>query len=282
MTAAVGVVLVTHNSLAWIDRVWNSIANQDHPLAHIVVVDDESTDGTRGRVDALAESFRDSSIRFDLVTATSTSRDTTTRIAQNFCQGVLHLQHLDAVILADHDDLWHPDRVSRQIDVLRSSTLLLASNGDVPHAGSTLFREFGVPADLMEWDARSRVRWVIRRSVATGSASMVVPRLLCTDPNFIPPRGWLHDRWWSILAACRDGLELQGDAVIDYRLSGSQQVGLDPGRQHLGLRDRVRALRADDIARFADLRRLRESADPSLRKEFTLQRLVRTLTQSPK
>ncbi len=99
MTPAVGVVLVTHNSVAWIDRVWNSITSQDHPLVHVVVIDDESTDGTRSRVAALSAACSDQNIAFDLVSSTTTARDATTRIAQNFCQGVLRLRHLNAVAL---------------------------------------------------------------------------------------------------------------------------------------------------------------------------------------
>jgi len=277
VTAAVGVVLVTRDSTAWIDRVWKSIITQDHPLAHIVVIDDESTDGTRNRVVALSDACSAHKIEFDLMAPTTTAQDSTTRIAQNFCQGVLRLRHLDAVALADHDDLWHTDRVSLQVRALEESTIMLASNGDVPHTGSTLFHEFGVPRDFMEWDARSRVRWVTRRSVATGSASVVVPRLLCADPNFVPPPGWLHDRWWSILAASRDGLVTQQDTVIDYHLSESQQVGLDPGRQRHGMVGRLASLRPSDARRFLDLMRMRASADPTLRSEFTPAHLARAL-----
>ncbi len=277
MIPEVGAVLVTHNSAGWLTETWESIAAQDHPVSHIVVVDDHSTDGTRSLIADRARDPRLADTRIDVVLSTSTSPSVTTRIAQNFAQGVLELRSLDAVVLSDHDDLWRPDRVSRHLHAWDAATLMVAGNGSIMASQGTLFEAFDVPAGIGSWDARSLLRWVIRRSVVTGGAGMVNARALTQLPGFVPPTGWLHDRWWSILAASRAGLRIDSQPVIDYRLSESQQVGLDRGRQESQGVSRIAAASFGDLGRVRSLRRLKSSASGNLADEFTLTRLLRTL-----
>jgi hypothetical protein len=65
--------------------------------------------------------------------------------------------------------------------------------------------------------------------------------------------------------------------VIDYRLSESQQVGLDRGRQESQGVSRIAAASFGDLGRVRSLRRLKSSASGNLADEFTLTRLLRTL-----
>lgn len=159
--------------------------------------------------------------------ATTTSTDITTRIAQNFVQGVEIAQELgaDIVILGDHDDIWHPHRVRHQVEELEKnpSVALLASDGKVSET-TTLRTTFPVPADFNDWDRDRKWRYVAKRSIATGGASALVPRNLSTIEV---PAGWLHDRWWSLRAVRENRMWVDSTPVIDYRLSESQQVGLE-------------------------------------------------------
>lgn len=277
MTPQVGVVLVTHDSASWLAHTWDSIIVQDHPITRIVVVDDHSTDDTRTMIGKFCRDPRLGDARVDFVVSTSTAASVTTRIAQNFAQGVLELRTFEAVVLSDHDDVWLPDRVSRHLQSWDAGALMVAGNGSIMSSDETLFDAFQVPSDIDSWDSRSRVRWVIRRSVATGGASMVNARALCEQPGFLPPAGWLHDRWWSILAASRAGLRVDCHPVIDYRVSEHQQVGLDRGRQERRGFSRVAAVSFGDVGRVRALSSLRSIATGDLADEFTLPRLLRTL-----
>lgn len=277
MIPQVGVVLVTHDSARWLAQTWESIMAQDHPISRIVVVDDHSRDDTRAMIEEWARDPRAGDARVDIVVSTSTAASVTTRIAQNFAQGVLELRALDAVVLSDHDDVWFPDRVTRHLQSWDAGALMVAGNGSIMSSAQTLFDAFDVPTDIGSWESRARVRWVIRRSIATGGASMVNARALCELPGFVPPAGWLHDRWWSILAASRAGLRVDSHPVIDYRVSEGQQVGLDRGRQETREFSRVSGASFGDVGRMRALRSLRSIASADLSDEFTLPRLLRTL-----
>ena len=220
----VAAVLVTHNSERFLETTLASIDAQEHPPDIRIAVDDFSADSTRV---LLTEH------EFEVGMATTTAADRSTRIASNFHQGLRMAQAAgaDIVILGDHDDLWHNDRIRHQVDLLREDPriAMLASEGFLidEHGAAvpgTIRTTFPVPTDFDSLPLRKRLTYVARHSIATGGASALRPALL-TDWS-VPP-GWLHDRWWSITTLRADLFRVDSTAVIDYRLSHDQQVGLD-------------------------------------------------------
>lgn len=274
----VAAVLVTSNSERWLEPTLASVRDQDRPADEIVIVDDASSDGTRAVIDrVLGERAR-------VVASRARSTDKTSRIAANFRQGLQEVRDCGIAVLGDHDDVWHPHRIAHQVEVLDvwRDIELLASDGrlvDVdgaPVPGS-LRTAFPVPADFNEMSPALQVRTVIRRSVATGGASAVRPEAFADVE--IPP-GWLHDRWWSLVAAARGSLRVDVDAVIDYRVSPEQEVGLDRGHQARSAVQRLRtglASAGSTMSRIRDLQGLSRYATPSTSAEFAGSRLLRTL-----
>jgi glycosyltransferase involved in cell wall biosynthesis len=236
MTRVAG-VLVTHDAAAWLPAVLASVEEQSRPLDRLVVVDDGSRDGTR---DLLAESG------VAWLPAATSRTDPVSRIAANVLQGVLAAGDVDIVVLGDHDDLWRPDRVAHQVSVLTAhpDALMVASDGalvidGLGPDGRTLRDVFRLPPGWAEMTDAERMRSTLRFVVATGGASAVRPRAF---PSLAVPHGWLHDRWWSLVAAARAGLVLDDAVVIDYRVQPGQQVGLDLAAQEHGPLGRLVAL----------------------------------------
>jgi len=251
----VAAVLVTHNSERFLGDTLASIDRQSRRPNLLVATDDHSGDAT---VKMLIDHG------FTVATATSSATDTTTRVAQNFQQGLRHATGLGAeiVILGDHDDIWHGDRVRHQIELLAAdpSIALLASDGFLidEHGAAvpgTIRGTFPVPEDFSRWSRRQQWIYALRHSLATGGASALRPGAL--DDWSVSP-AWLHDRWWSLAALRAERLAIDPTPVIDYRLSAEQQVGLDAAGQqssrkwiHRRLSDLTRTGR-----RSRDLRRL--------------------------
>ena len=279
MTAPrIGVVLVTHNSSRWIPSTLESIGAQTVQPTKVLIVDDHSNDETRSLLDRWANSASSTSVTVQVMTSTATDQHSFTRIARNFAQGVRAMQDVDLVALSDHDDVWHRDRLEVQASHMReASSLFLASNGLIRDGNRTLFEAFDVPQGVGDWTPRHLLRHVLRHSVATGSASMLRPSVLTKSPRFVPPQGWLHDRWWSILAAAQSGLRVSLEPVIHYRLSADQAVGLSRGRQQKSGVRRVRSIGGKDLYKLASLHSLRNEAAPELRAEFSWGRLLKTL-----
>ena len=219
----IAAVLVTHNSGDLISETLKSIAQQTKQPDLRIAIDDHSTDNTKSIL---------SEHGFIVVDATTTRKDTTTRIAQNFVQGVKAAQELGAtiVILGDHDDTWHPTRVDHQVLMLEQNpaTALLASDGETT-PGETLRTTFPVPSGFNNWDRKAQWRYTAKHSIATGGAAALVPANLSTIEV---PDGWLHDRWWSLRAVHEGVMSVDTTRVINYRLSETQQVGLNTQGQH--------------------------------------------------
>lgn len=228
-TEPVAALLVTSNSARWIEATLDSILAQTRAPDAIVVIDDNSIDDTRSIINRFLKG------RALVYRATSRAEDTTTRIAHNFRQGVRACADHAVAVLGDHDDVWHPDRIEHQTRELahHPSALMLASDGALidahgePRKGS-LRDAFPVPACWNDDAPLDQLRFVLRHSIATGGASALRPAAFA---DVAIPAGWLHDRWWSLVATVLGGMRIDGAHIIDYRVSGTQEVGLGQGRQ---------------------------------------------------
>jgi glycosyltransferase involved in cell wall biosynthesis len=278
----IAAVLVTHDSERWLKATLDSIANQTRKPDRIIVIDDNSTDGTEEIL---------SDYRITPIKATATAIETITRIAQNFQQGIREAKDADIVVLGDHDDIWHPTRVERQAALLEGSNasagtniLMVASDGTLVDEtgspiGGTLRTTFPVAANWNELPADQQLNYALKHSLATGGASAIKPRYFAEQEI---PEGWLHDRWWSLLATVRLGMLIDTESVIDYRVQGDQQVGLDTGTQGLSApmkaKTRTRSLGAS-MQKAKDLHSIlgAQCAVPSARAELAYRSLLRHL-----
>ena len=253
--SVVAVVVVTHDSQRFIEQTLASIRDQETPADLLIAVDDSSTDATP---ELLTQHG------FAVHRATSTAQDITTRIAQNFQQGLRAAARAgaDVLVLGDHDDIWHRNRIHHQVQLLEQQpdAAMLASDGFLidEHGAAvpgTIRGTFPVPADFADQPLRSQLTYALRHSIATGGASAL--RLSAMRDWSVPP-GWLHDRWWSLAALRAHAFVLDTTPVIDYRLSPEQQVGLDAADQDNGRRWLLNKLSstATTAARAKDLSRL--------------------------
>jgi glycosyltransferase involved in cell wall biosynthesis len=274
----VAAVLVTSNSARWLEPTLTSVLEQEQQADEIVIVDDRSTDDTRAIIESVAGS------RARVVPARATTTDLSTRIAANFLQGLQEIRHCDTAILGDHDDIWHPERLAHQAQALQvwSDVSMLASDGRLVDmfgnvVPGSLRSAFPVPRDFNDLPPSQQMRAVIRRSIATGGASAVRPEAFA---DVVIPAGWLHDRWWSLVATAREQMRLDDTAVIDYRISPGQEVGLDRGHQARSPLDRLRTGMGHlgtTTSRIRDLHTLATTATSETAPELRGARLLRNL-----
>lgn len=274
----IAAVLVTSNSARWLEPTLTSVLAQDRQPDEIVIIDDRSTDDTRAIIERVAGS------RARVIPARATTADLSTRIAANFRQGLQEVRNCDIAVLGDHDDIWHADRIAHQAEALEvwSDVTMLASDGRLIDmfghvVPGSLRSAFPVPSNFNDLPPSQQMRAVIRRSIATGGASAVRPAAFADEPI---PVGWLHDRWWSLVATAREEMRLDETAVIDYRISPGQEVGLDRGHQARSPLNRLRAGAGQvgtTVSRIRDLQRLAQRATPETAPELRGARLLRNL-----
>lgn len=237
MTTSVAVALVTRNAAPWVDGLAASIQAQTQAPGAIVIVDDHSTDDTRARI---REAFGSTA---EVIPSLSTASRRIDRIADNFSQAVRACSGFDVVILGDHDDVWLPDRIAHQagcLGALPPTALMIASDGVLVDErgdplGGTLRTNFRLPGTLGD-DPRTILRLALTHLVATGGASAIRPS---EYPSLAVPPGWLHDRWWSLVAAARGGLMIDDQPVIHYRVHRGQEAGLDRASHGSGPRGKL-------------------------------------------
>lgn len=111
----VAVLLATYNGLSWIGAQVESILAQARVRVSLIVSDDGSTDGTREWLQDLAA--RESAVRI-LPTLEPTGSS-----AANFARLLSDVDHgkFDYCALADQDDVWFLDKLSRAIECLTTT-----------------------------------------------------------------------------------------------------------------------------------------------------------------
>lgn len=109
MEELVSVIVPAYNAAAFIAETLASALAQTYRPLEIVVVDDGSTDATADIVEAVAA--RDSRVRL------LRQKNSGVAAARN-----LALEHSQGELIAplDADDLWHPDKIARQVAAMRA------------------------------------------------------------------------------------------------------------------------------------------------------------------
>ena len=144
--------------------------------------------------------------------------------------------------------------------------------------GGTLRSTFPVAADWNDLPADQQLTYALKHSLATGGASALRPHYFAEQEI---PQGWLHDRWWSLLATVRLGMLVDSESVIDYRVQGDQQVGLDTGTQAMSAGNKAKA-RAKNLGtsmnKAKNLNKILrpQCATPSLSAELSWSRLLKS------
>ena len=106
----VSIIMPTYNCGAFIGETIASVQAQTHSHWELLVVDDCSTDDTAEGVAALAENDpRIRYVRLEINSGAAMARNRAMELAQGRYMAFL-----------DSDDLWHPDKLRRQIDFMTS------------------------------------------------------------------------------------------------------------------------------------------------------------------
>jgi glycosyltransferase involved in cell wall biosynthesis len=284
IAADTAAVMITHDGERFLRQQCESIFRGDQLPAVLIVVDDASRDRSR---DILRDLARSAPIPVELILADGSNiSNPKSRIARSVVMGLDAAASYEIVLLSDQDDEWLVDRLARQREVLRNdaSAMLVAGDGilideEGRETGGRLSDSFPPPRNWTTLDAAGHARAALRTPFVTGAAaamSMALVRLMRPVPS-----GWLHDRWATLVAVARNGLVLQSEPVIRYRIHEGQVMGRRQaqmgvgGRRWLQVRERGTGP-IESAARAAQvIRRLRPIAtDPGVRRELSLRSVL--------
>lgn len=231
------VALCTCDGERYLDEQMAGLLDQSRPPDEVVVLDDASVDGTLGKVEAMARSapFPVHVLRNEQRRGPTDSFER----AVGACRGSF-------VALCDQDDRWYPDKLAvLEAALAPPGVLLVFTDGDLIDAqgsrrGLTLWEGVGFRGARQHRFAADPLPVLLNRSVVTGCASAFRRELLDVALPFPaalaePASPMLHDRWLSLVAACRGEVVAVPDRTLAYRVHAEQVTGIRRrrGRAHL-------------------------------------------------
>jgi hypothetical protein len=219
----VDILVATYNAGSFLKPQIESLLNQDYPNIHLIIRDDDSTDGTRP---ALAEWQRAYAQRITLWPGPRHRLGVTANFSE-----LLRRSRAPYVMFCDQDDVWLPFKVSRTLDEMRRlegsigaqvpiliHTDLTVVNEDLHIIGASFFAHRGVTPDA------TRLNRLLAANVATG-CTMLLNRPLVTLATPIPDQAVLHDHWVTLVAGTLGTLCFVSDPTILYRQHSRNVVG---------------------------------------------------------
>lgn len=218
-----GVAMCVYNGERYLNAQLDSMARQTSALDHVVIVDDNSSDGSW----ELLQRWRDScGLHVTLVRNTENLG-----IVRNFGKAA-SLVESDIVFFADQDDVWYPEKVARVLAAFseQPDLMLVHSDADLidqdgQAVGRRLFDALLVRADERAAVREGRAPMVyLKRNLVTGAACAVRASLIKRALPF--PPDWLHDEWLALAAGLCGRVAMLDDTCMAYRLHTGNAVGL--------------------------------------------------------
>jgi glycosyltransferase involved in cell wall biosynthesis len=241
-----------------------SIDNQSYTNWRLLVRDDGSRDGTTELLHRLARNNRRIQIVEDnlgnLGPAGSFSR-----------LMELALEEPErAIAFADQDDIWHADKLARQIEVFsdhpnKTPTLVHSDLALVDREGNTLSQTFAQQQHIYRQTHTPFTTLLLQNHVV--GCSMLINRSLLELAGPVPSRVHMHD-WWIALCAAADGIiHYLPECLLDYRQHGGNHIGAVGlgrfGRAPTSWLSKMNRIYRTSFAQASELRqRLREHSVP--------------------
>lgn len=214
--------MCTYNGERFLGDQLISIAGQERHPYEMVVCDDRSSDGTPG----LLRSFA-SSARFPVRLIFNEEIFGSTKNFENAiaaCNG-------DVIVLADQDDVWIPEKLSRIEKLFSSSPRIGGVFSDAEVVDENL-RSLGYRLwDAIGFDSRMQKRFekgnaievLLKSNVATGATMAFRAEY---RKYLLPiPKSCVHDWWIALLVSFAADLEMIPDPLIRYRQHSGNLIG---------------------------------------------------------
>ena len=217
------VALCTYNGAKYIKEQVQSILSQTMPVDEIVVCDDGSTDETVALIEGLRERAT-ARIRI-YVNETNLGVSANFQKAVDLCEG-------EMVFLSDQDDVWYPHKVKTIVEwfgrhpdksVVFTDADLIDDQGET-FSDDRLFDRVGFEREFRTYfDAGCELPLFYNCNHATG-ATMALRNRLPFGPYC--SKEILHDEVIALMAIQRHELGYIPDALIQYRIHGSQGMSV--------------------------------------------------------
>ncbi len=219
----ISVALCTYNGSRFLPEQLASIAAQTRLPDEMVVCDDGSSDATPEIVTEFGKT-----VSFPVRFFRNTQN---LGVAKNF-EKAIGLCTGDLIALSDQDDVWMPEKLARQAEMMEhdpalggifSDAELIDQNSRL--IGKQLWRLGSFTTSRQKsFRAGKGASVLLNRNVVAGATLMVRANLRA---QWLPiPQPWHHDGWIAWMLLLYSKLEFDQNQLIMYRLHENQQTGV--------------------------------------------------------
>lgn len=220
VSTSLDLLLATYNSEKYLAELLESLLEQTHKDFVLLVSDDGSSDRTLKILEEFAPRFRH---RPRIV-----SPDKRQGSASANFNHLLAQSTADYVMLVDHDDIWHQEKVARGLTAVEAAEAKLGKDtpalchGDlevVDAAGTKVRGSFWQMRQIDPRCSRRLKRSLIHASVV--GCTTTLNRALVEAVLPIPEEAVMHDWWITLVASATGTVTFETAPQISYRIHGN-------------------------------------------------------------
>jgi glycosyltransferase involved in cell wall biosynthesis len=209
---SVAVVVATYNGASFLLAQLESIAQQTHKPAQIIIVDDASSDDTV----RIANNFADAHPEVLVV-----QNETRLGYIKNFEKGML-LATASYVALSDQDDIWVSNKLEKLLFAIGDQMLAYSDSELIDANGGLLHQKMSSIKNQLAY--HSPVMYAIG-AWAPGHAMLFKKELINKAVPF--PALVTHDFWLGFVATCYSKVIYVNEPLVHYRQHTQNAIGAD-------------------------------------------------------
>ena len=225
------VILCTYNGEKYLEKQIKSIMEQDREDFCLLYSDDGSSDSTKAILQSLQERYGKKMLAFPRSMKSGSPAKHFLSILSALAKGEVYIENLEYIFLADQDDCWFPDKLSKTISVIKEEERKFGESLPILcHTDCTLVNAKG---ELLAKSYRSyqklpgasyRFSRLLLQNHVTG-ASVGINKALLQYCKEIPEQVKMHDHWLALLANCFGEIQYLPYASYAYRQHGENVLG---------------------------------------------------------
>lgn len=211
------VILPVYNDEKYILDMLDSVANQTYKNIELLIIDDGSTDKS---VDLIKEWIKERSGNLSVKLHVNSE---TQGLTANINRGVTEARG-DYILLADHDDVWHTDKITKQVNYLQANQDVICCFSDrrlIDNDGKVIF-DSEYRLTNFNRNYASFQDFCLRQTKFSSNVMCFVNERNIVEKVFpIPSEIIEHDYYIALMFSIYKKIGYIHETLIDYRIHKS-------------------------------------------------------------
>jgi glycosyltransferase involved in cell wall biosynthesis len=211
LNQSITVILPCYNSSKFIDETINSILDQSYKNITIIAIDDGSTDNTRAILNKYCK----------YLAIYTHEQNINKGIAASLNLGLKQAKS-DLIAFIDHDDVWYPSKIQRQVEVFNKypDVDLVYTNGDIiNNSGKKLYKIYNTMHSEQNVVGNLLLDCYIKSCSTVMLTQRIVNKVGLFNESLLPTD---HDMWLRIQEISK--FYYISDSLVGYRVHSEQST----------------------------------------------------------